>query len=425
MGIEPLCRVRFTLVGCLATGSSFFFAFFSSLAFSFPVEVANAPSSNLQLIQRAIRSAEHSIYLNIYEFSSPEVAKTLIERMQHGVHVEILEEGQPVGGFSKPSRNIEQILLDGMESGGDATAKYFMMRADKVGERRFRYNHAKYIVIDDKSLVIGSENYAPTGQPSSGKKGNRGWQVFVHEPTIAQTFRKMFNSDTELTHGDVVTMRGRTRGWAPFQVSSPWPGVNGWGSADDESNPKVGAEPFSSAAQNASPVMSPTNSLKNLVSLIQSARESIDLELMSFASRWGITAKRSPLLEAVIAAAKRGVKVRVLLNDESSFQHLEANDPNVTRGKPQNPTTVKILNDLAKKEKLDLAASIADLRAMKVTYIHNKGMLVDNDKVLISSINWNRNSVENNREAAIVLEGCAIHEYYKRIFDRDWSASVE
>ena len=143
---------------------------------------------------------------------------------------------------------------------------------------------------------------------------------------------------------------------------------------------------------------------------------------------------------AVIEAARRGVKVRVLLNDESVFAKHKAKENSeaelalgtemgsnsaTNSSKYQNPVTMQILNDLASSENLDISATIADIEAMGVTYIHNKGILVDDDRVLVSSINWNQNSVMNNREAAVVVQSKDIHDYYETIFEKDWSVPTD
>ena len=53
--------------------------------------------------------------------------------------------------------------------------------------------------------------------------------------------------------------------------------------------------------------------------------------------------------------------------------------------------------------------------------IHNKGMIVDNKSVLISSINWNENSVTRNREAGIIMENEDVAKYYTDVFLYDWN----
>ena len=66
---------------------------------SFSVDVAYAPDTNLNLTVSAIKSAQHSILLNIYELTSPQIADALLAQIRAGVQVQVLEEGQPVGGF--------------------------------------------------------------------------------------------------------------------------------------------------------------------------------------------------------------------------------------------------------------------------------------------------------------------------------------
>ena len=247
--------------------------------------------------------------------------------------------------------------------------------------------------------------------------------------------------DSDAKFGDVVKAEtGGDRGWSSLASSiTPWLTPITWAPRKQlvDPDPQDSVDPLQSSAETARSITSPNTSLDGLVSLINSAKKSIDIELMSFSSKWGTTGRRSPLLAAVIEAARRGVKVRALLNDESVFAKHKAKENSevelalndgfeplfLSRSKYQNPVTVKILNDLAESDSLDVSASIADIDAMGVTYIHNKGILVDDDKVLISSINWNQNSVMNNREAAVVLESKDIHDYYEAIFQKDWSVS--
>jgi len=53
--------------------------------------------------------------------------------------------------------------------------------------------------------------------------------------------------------------------------------------------------------------------------------------------------------------------------------------------------------------------------------VHNKGVIVDNRSVLVSSINWNENSVRNNREVGIIIENESIARYYADVFFYDWN----
>ncbi|HDN96196.1 MAG TPA: hypothetical protein ENG71_03940, partial [Thermoplasmatales archaeon] len=57
--------------------------------------------------------------------------------------------------------------------------------------------------------------------------------------------------------------------------------------------------------------------------------------------------------------------------------------------------------------------------------IHNKGLIIDGEKVLISSINWGENSVRRNREIGVVVEDKNIASYFEDIFWYDWNYKVE
>src|SRR5277367_2528854 len=78
------------------------------------VETAFAPSNDLSLTLAAISSAQRSIELNIYELTSPEITDALINRIQAGVAVVILAEGQPVGGLTTVGKGVQSELIQAM-----------------------------------------------------------------------------------------------------------------------------------------------------------------------------------------------------------------------------------------------------------------------------------------------------------------------
>jgi hypothetical protein len=56
-----------------------------------------------------------------------------------------------------------------------------------------------------------------------------------------------------------------------------------------------------------------------------------------------------------------------------------------------------------------------------VTKLHNKGVIVDGESVLISSINWGDNSILQNREMGLILHSTAITEIYEASWWEDWN----
>jgi phosphatidylserine/phosphatidylglycerophosphate/cardiolipin synthase-like enzyme len=375
---------------------------FAAPAFAdFSVRVAEAPTNNLALTVSAIQHAHQSIYLNIYEFTSPDIADALIGRINAGVHVEVLEEGQPVGGMSAAAKGIQAQVVQAMQTQRGDDRFFVMTSKGSAGKRRFRFDHAKYAVIDGATLLIGSENYSPTGNPSPGTKGNRGWEVLIQDATIAQAYRSVFDGDAQTRDGDVVELTsgalltGRkppkpSPSPSPAPIPAPQPGQD-----------------FTASSVNK--ITSPDSSQSGLVALIDSARSTLDIQQMTFDSAW--SSGTNPLLAAIERAASRGVQVRVLLNDEAVFNH---GNP----GKEKNRPTADRINQIANAQ-----ARIANLKGMGVDYIHNKGVIVDGRFTLISSINWDENSIQHNREAAVVVESQGVAAHYENLFNSDWQVS--
>lgn len=381
------------------------------------IKVAEAPTTSLALTLKAIRSAETYLLINIYELSSNDVAQAIIEKVQAGIHVELLEEGQPVGGMSDEAKAIRSQITKAMRKAGQED-HFFVMSSKPVttssakSVRRYRFDHAKYIVADGETLLIGSENYSSGGQPIPGRKGNRGWEVWIRDNQLTQYFKHIFRVDSDTSIGDVVDLLDRSSGTAAEEILALSTVAARPGSEEPEF-PTLEAE-------RVAPVVSPETSLKALVKLIDNARESIDIEQMTFDSKaWGGYNGHSPLIDAVVRAARRGVRIRALLNDESVFNR--GGDDSSAK----NTTTRDLLNSLAAREKLRLRARIANLKAMRVNYIHNKGMLIDGRYTLVSSINWGENSVMRNREAAVAIDGTPIYDHYEELFESDWKSSEE
>ena len=52
-------------------------------------------------------------------------------------------------------------------------------------------------------------------------------------------------------------------------------------------------------------------------------------------------------------------------------------------------------------------------------------MIVDEKRVLVSSINWNMNSPTFNREAGVIIDHPGVARYFLEVFDDDWNSSVK
>jgi phosphatidylserine/phosphatidylglycerophosphate/cardiolipin synthase-like enzyme len=124
---------------------------------------------------------------------------------------------------------------------------------------------------------------------------------------------------------------------------------------------------------------SPNDSRNRLVSFINSATKSLDVEELEFSD--------STVVNAIVARAKAGVKVRVVLENPSSYSS------EVSAIKAAGGTVV----------------GYSDPNGF---YIHAKAMVADyglsTQEVEAGSMNISSNSLSNNRELGIILTGTGV-----------------
>jgi phosphatidylserine/phosphatidylglycerophosphate/cardiolipin synthase-like enzyme len=70
------------------------------------------------------------------------------------------------------------------------------------------------------------------------------------------------------------------------------------------------------------------------------------------------------------------------------------------------------VNDTARREGLDLQARIIKSSLAGLDKIHNKGVVVDGRRALVSSVNWSLNSPLNNREVSLLIDNQQIAGYF-------------
>lgn len=128
---------------------------------------------------------------------------------------------------------------------------------------------------------------------------------------------------------------------------------------------------------------------RRIVSLIDAAERTIDVCVF--------TITHDPITRALIAADRRGVRVRIVSDGGT------AREPG---------------SDLAR-----LAASGVEVRVDRSpALMHHKIALFDDRVVLTGSYNWTRAAAESNYDNVLVTDDRRALAAYRKIFDRLWRA---
>ncbi|QSZ67404.1 phospholipase [Methanofollis aquaemaris] len=343
-----------------------------------------SPDCSYEVFESALGTAKKRVEVNVYEFTHPGIAAMLAEAGDRGVEVSVLLEGGPVGGISPE----EEAVAATLTAHG---AEVRMMTSTPEAHAKYRFDHAKYFVVDNESVLITSENFKPSGIPEPGMRGNRGWGAWVEDTRVARYFATVYRWDTR--GGDIA--------------AAPTGGRPGEDGGYEEYDPAF--SPLTVRGARVTPILAPETS-SMVVNLIAEADEQVLIEQASI--RNSTAGGPNRFLAAAIDAARRGVEVRVLL--DAAWFNVE--------GAKDNDEMVTWINEVARTEKLPLEARCIDLDAAGLVKVHTKGVIVDNSSVLISSINWNDNSADFNREAGVIIEHPEAAGYFVAAFEADWEA---
>ena len=382
---------------------------FPYMTFNFngTVTVFTSPDSSFKELANAIDNANESIYLNVYQFYNFYLMDHLLDALNRSVNVKVFLEGYPVNGIENDERYIAAQIAN---AGGEV--RFMIDDKARSIHGRYRYNHAKYATIDNKSTIVMSENWKNTGVPVNNTFGNRGWGIIINNLNVTSYFTDVFFEDWKPESKDSFSFTTNDTNYGNKYGCPP---------PDFEPNRTIltgnYTHPFDSKTIigefNVSPVLSPDTSLlqtKSIIGMINSAEESVYIEqLYIYKDWWSYADTKNPFLDASINASRRGCDVRILLNPTYTCK--------------QNWDTIDYVRDVAANEGLNLEAKFIDIDSTGLNKTHNKGVIVDSSTVLISSINWNENSARNNREAGVIVENDAAGGYYTDVFLYDWNSS--
>lgn len=154
----------------------------------------------------------------------------------------------------------------------------------------------------------------------------------------------------------------------------------------DKTLPPESCDPYQARVTTPELYIGPTGLESKVVAIIESAQKSIDLSIYEI--------DRKPIVDALVAAQKRGVTVRVVMD------------------KNENAPARSTL----KAAGIEVHDAIADY-----PYFHVKTMIVDADRALVASFNFNSYSMQSERNYGVLDHEADDVADLQAIFDNDFA----
>jgi phosphatidylserine/phosphatidylglycerophosphate/cardiolipin synthase-like enzyme len=239
-----------------------------------------------------------------------------------------------------------RVILDGAHTSVNGSA-YSTLKSAGVGvtysSSAFVYTHQKTITVDHATSLIMSGNLDSTYYSS-----DRDYAVYDNDAADVTAIESVFNADyakTSITPSDGDHL-----------------------------------------------VWSPTDSQTRILGLINGATRSLDIEELEFSD--------TTLVNAIVSAAKRGIKVRVVGMDPSSYRTQ--------------------FNQV-----VSAGGSVVTYSSSGGLYVHAKAIVADygtsTAKVLVGSENFSDNSLNHNRELGLIVNDPGVLSGVEATFNTDFA----
>ncbi len=248
--------------------------------------------------------------------------------------------------------------------------------------------HAKFFIVDGKTLYFGSQNFDWRSLEQISEMGAR-----LRPAEIVDAIKHIFETDWQLAEN---TEAGVQTAACPNPVKTDYHG--------EEATISVVASP-----KGYLPCEDMWD-LPKIIDIIGSAKKSIAIQLLNYATENYDHTMFTELDDALTAAAARGVKVRLLVSDWST-----------------RPKYIKDLKRLATIENIEpRMLEVPEHSSGFVPYsrtIHSKFMVVDDADSWIGTSNWAGDYFYKSRNIGIIVNSTKLNQELTQSFDHYWNSS--
>jgi phosphatidylserine/phosphatidylglycerophosphate/cardiolipin synthase-like enzyme len=355
-----------------------------------------SPDSTFAVTKELLDSATKTILIGIYDFTADYMADLLKDAMTRGVKVTLMLDTDHVKGEDEIFESLAENGADCVPAPSCASKKVHY----------FRSSHEKVIVIDGEICLIQSGNYSKNSIPMNVedgvddkhfRTGNRDMGVAVHSKTLAAFLTKILKSDMKL---ELDAPEGLARAFAaapPMLVEA----------APSRRPAKIFTSKTFKLANplDVQPVLTPDNYMDVVPAALRKAKSSVLIQQQYIHSADEPVAE---LLQAIADARgdNEDFDVRILLGKLFDDKALKKEKDN--------------LKNIAEKYDLKINRNIRYVDTTRFVHCHNKLIIIDGKTVFVSSQNWSRAAVLDNREAGLLFDHKGVAGYFTDIFEADW-----
>ena len=361
------------------------------------------PDAGWPVLRPFLEAAEATLSVAIYDFNADYVAKTFIECVRKpGFAGALTWDDSMTAAETEIRKRLRAVAnLNGVivQCGG--------------GRRFASAYHEKVAVRDSSAFWLSSGNWSlrsqpnidPVGVPAQAKgmyaKGNREWHVIVEDEELSKQFELYIKHDLkgsqeEAQAGDTGAVLEAAESLRMPDLFVPLEELQRAAVvAASVAEPTAPASlPSDGSTFTIQPLLTPDNYVGRITRELKKVRRSVYLQFayINYSEKAADREFREMLQVLADLSWKPGIDVRIIVGS----------------------------NDAADKIRVLAEAGFNDKVFRRQSNVHNKGIVFDGSRVLISSANWSGDGVLRNRDAGLLVFNREVAQYYQTAFRQDW-----
>lgn len=363
------------------------------------------PDAGWPVLKPFLEATQSSLTVAMYDFNAAYIAKTFIDTVRGGDIEAALTWDD---SMTAPETEIRGQLRQRLKNRLDGA----IIQCGS-GRRFASAYHEKVAVRDHASFWLSSGNWSrrsqpdidPIGDPATAKgmysAGNREWHLIVDDEILAQLYERYIRHDLEaakadLEAGEPGVALDAEEAWrfpdllVPIESLTAEPGL-ALATVEPMAPRALPSVPRRIKVQ---PLLTPDNYVGRVSSWLAAARHSIYLQFayITYTDKPADERFTELLLSLAELSYKPGLDMRIIVGN----------------------------NGAADKVRRLAEAGFNEAVFRVQGNVHNKGIVVDGESVLVSSANWSGDGVLRNRDAGLIVHDPEVAGYFSRAFLDDW-----
>ncbi len=284
--------------------------------------------------------------------------------------------------YSNSDKSVD--LLEGIEN--------ISIKKIPVGNLAGGVMHAKYFVVDNENLFVGSQNMDWRALIHIHEIGAR-----VRNKDLARTFSEVFQTDWLLCDDNFYGLQNMA---VHAFVNAENPVI-----INTDNYGKIKIFPAFSPPVINMPGLSSEED--QLIKIISDAKHRLFIQMYSYSPK-SKDGRYDVIDNALRAAASRGVKIKIIFSDWAI-----------------RDAAIDFIKELSTVANIEIKFStIPQFSGGFIPYSrveHCKYFISDDDISWISTSNWERSYFYNSRNATLIIENKKVNEQLSEVFNNDWN----